>query len=134
MSKSYPEQLGEWVRQQAGKRRDLNLVAFLAVRDDIKTAMDAGYAFKTVWANMREAKRIAFSYDTFIHYVNRTIRLPQCERAAPGRSGSESMRPDNSRQKFHSASVNETPAMQAIQPPALAGFTFDPVPNKEELV
>jgi hypothetical protein len=131
MSKSYPEQLGEWVKQQAGRRRDLNLVAFLAVQNDVKAAMETGYAVKTVWANMRESKRIAFGYDTFIHYVNRTIRRPQCEPAAPGKSGSVTMRPDNRCQKSNFARVKQAPA---IQPATLTGFTFNAVPNKEELL
>lgn len=131
MSKSYPEQLGEWVRQQAGKRRDLNLVAFLAVREDVKAAMATGYAVKTVWANLHASKRIAFGYDTFIHYVNRTIRRPQREPAGTGTSGSTPMHSDNSRQKSHVASSYKTPASQ---PAAQNGFTFNAIPNKEELL
>ena len=48
MAKSYPEQLAEWVKRRESTKRDKNLVAFLAVRDDVKLAVDAGYAVKTI--------------------------------------------------------------------------------------
>ncbi|MDO9013673.1 MAG: TraK family protein, partial [Polynucleobacter sp.] len=50
MAKTYPEQLGEWVKRRESTQRDKNLVAFLAVRDDVKAAVEAGYSVKTVWA------------------------------------------------------------------------------------
>ena len=64
MSKSYPELLGEWVKRRESSKREKNVVAFLAVRDDVKAALDAGFAVKTIWANMHEQQRVAFGYDS----------------------------------------------------------------------
>lgn len=132
MAKSYPEQLGEWVKQRTSTRRDKNLVTFLAVRDDVKAAVDAGYAVKTVWANMTESGRIGFGYDTFLNYVNRMIRrqpadLVAAATPAPHASGAVAA---NSRTKTGTS----TTAAKSMKLGAPAGFTFNPVPNEEELL
>ena len=119
MAKTYPEQLVEWIKQRESTRRDKNLVAFLAVRQDVKAAVEAGYAVKTVWANLYETKRITFGYDTFLNYVNRLIRRPQVDQTTTARA---TVKPDKK------AVTKAKPAEAA------AGFSYNPVPNKEELL
>lgn len=109
MEPNYPQQLGDWVRCKPNTRRDRNLTAFLEARDDVRAALAAGYAIKTIWSNMREAKRIPFGYDAFLHYVHR-----------------------------HVQEIPSSPST-GLKPPANAtagprGFTFNPSPNKEELL
>lgn len=118
MAKNYPEQLGDWVTHRAATTRDKNLVAFLAVRDDVRAALEAGFAAKTVWSNLHESKRIAVSYTAFLRYVRKFL-----DQAAvtPGSSQDPSTPPDAS-------SRNITPP---IKP---AGFVFNPTPKKEELL
>jgi len=112
MSKNYPDQLGEWVRQRAKSRRDRNLVAFLAAAEDVRAALNAGFAAKTIWGNLYEAKRIPFCYDTFLSYVRRYLET---------------------KEKLYTQECAQ--AQQAQQPPApQRGFVFNPVPNKEELL
>jgi hypothetical protein len=82
MAKNYLDQLGDWVKKKESKHRDKNLVAFLAVRADVKTAVEAGYKVKTVWLNMYESKRIQFGYHTFLNYVNRLIRNQKINQTA----------------------------------------------------
>jgi len=132
MAKSYPEQLGEWIKQRESTQRDKNLVAFLAVRDDVKLAVEAGYAVKTVWANMTESKRIEFGYDTFLNYVNRLIRRPQVDQAATLTAAESPATPDSIRTKPKAGAKKS--AAKTTKPEAPAGFTFNPVPNKEELL
>ena len=122
MAKTYPELLGEWVKQRESTRRDKNLVAFLAVRDDVKAAVEAGYAVKTVWTNMHESKRIMFGYDTFLNYVNRLIRRPQVDQTATTGSSSTLTK------------AGRKTAAQVKPAEAAASFSFNPVPNKEELL
>lgn len=74
MKKNYPEQLGEWIQQKKSTQRNKNLVAFLAVSDDVKLAIESGFSVKTIWDNLHELKRIEFGYNTFLNYVNRQIR------------------------------------------------------------
>jgi hypothetical protein len=133
MAKTYPELLGEWVKRRESTKRDKNLVAFLAVRDDVRDAVKAGYAVKTIWANMYEEKRVTFGYDTFLNYVNRHIRRPEKGPAdntpsrpvhqpvnAPGRQGP----------KFEPDAAGP----QVKKPDVGRGFTFNSAPRKEDLL
>lgn len=122
MAKTYPELLGEWVKQRESTRRDKNLVAFLAVRDDVKAAVEAGYAVKTVWTNMHESKRIMFGYDTFLNYVNRLIRRPQVDQTVTTDS---SITPSK---------VGKKTAAKAKPAETATGFNYNPIPNKEDLL
>jgi hypothetical protein len=133
MAKDYSEQLGDWVKRRTSTRRDKNLVAFLAVRDDVKVAVDAGFAVKTVWANMVESKRVEFGYDTFLNYVNRLIRRPQMHQ------GSSAVKIDamNTRSQRTEAlqKVLTNPPVKTTKPPdAIDGFTFNATPRKEDLL
>lgn len=133
MGKSYLEQLGDWVEQRESKPRDKSLVAFLAVRDDVKTAMEAGYSAKTVWGNMRESRRIAFGYDTFLKYVYRFLSQQQASPATKlAEPESLAAAPDGARRK--SRARGKTPSTTTRKPATPAGFTFNPVPKKEELL
>ena len=74
MDKNYPEKLGEWVKHKAVTKRNKALVSFLTVRNDVTSALDVGYSIKTVWSHMVESKRIDFSDQTFLKFVNHQIR------------------------------------------------------------
>lgn len=111
MGKSYTDQLEEWVKRRSGTRRDRNQVAFLAALNDINAAIKAGYAAKTVWANLHESQRIPFSYDTFLIYLRR--HHPDITPVKPEPTPSADL------------PTKSTPA---------TGFQFNPVPKKEELL
>jgi len=70
MGKNYPDPLAQWIERRGLARSDRNLVAFMAVHDDVKVAIDAGYAVKTVWENLQETGRIDLSYKTFFNRSN----------------------------------------------------------------
>ena len=129
MSKSYAELLGEWVKRRDSNRREQNVVAFLAVRDDVKAALDAGFAVKTIWTNMHEHGRIAFGYDTFLIYVKRYIRRAEAKAAMV----------DNSIVQTHplkrAAVAPSAPKQSPSKAPGpLPGFTFNSDPRKEDLL
>lgn len=127
MAKTYSEQLGEWVKKKESTQRDKNLVAFLAVRDDVKMAVEAGFAVKTIWANMHELKRIEFGYDTFLNYVNRLIRRDQKNKST---SSTKEKLTDNTCSNDSAATVDSNIPTENMLPE----FTFNPVPNREELI
>lgn len=129
MAKSYPEQLGDWVKRRESTQRDKNLVAFLAVRDDVKAAVDAGYAVKTIWSNMSEAGRVNFGYDTFLNYTNRLIRKQKTP--PPVVPTTITPAPQDAAKPKTSAKKATTP--QVVKP-ASTGFTFDSAPKKEDLL
>jgi hypothetical protein len=133
MAKSYIEQLGEWVKHRESTQRDRNLVAFLAVRDDVKAALDAGYAVKTVWANMHESGRVKFGYDTFLNYANRHIRQPRADNAVALTEPSGASLSTRAN-KPEAKSSDKKPATKTTTPAAVAGFHFNPTPDKKDLV
>lgn len=116
MSKEYPDQLGAWTKRHSTSRRDRNLAAFLAVAADVRTALGAGYQIKTIWANLSESQRIAFGYDAFLRYVHRLILDPDTAAACAEDQTQMATTAPSSRRTNHT------------------GFTFNPVPNKEELL
>jgi hypothetical protein len=118
VAKSYPEQLAEWVNQPTRKLRDRHLVTFMAVRNDVEAALQAGFAAKTIWTNMHEAGRVDFCYETFLKHVKRCINTPLANPAA------------------HTVKAKSKTAAGPVivAPPAMQGFVFNPVPNKEELL
>ena len=73
---SYPQELAARIEKRAAKKRrqDATAVAFLAVRVDVKAAMDAGYAVTTIYEDMREIGRVKCSYETFRKHVQRYIK------------------------------------------------------------
>lgn len=131
MGTSYTDQLAKWVKEKKLTPRNKNLVAFLAVRADIKEALDAGYPVKTVWENMNELKRIEFGYDTFLNYVNRQIRRPPANQLTP------QLELDSTRTSHDAKSKppedHTKPTKKTTKPGTLSGFTFNPIPNAEEL-
>ena len=133
MAKSYPEQLAEWVKRRESTKRDKNLVAFLAVRDDVKLAVDAGYAVKTIWANMHEEKRVTFGYDTFLNYVNRYIRMKSTKPSDPVPAKTNPQPAiERGRQVSKPAPQNQGPKVKAPDTPT--GFTFNSEPNVKDLI
>lgn len=132
MTRNYPEQLGDWVKQNKLAQRDKNLVAFLAVRDDVKAALDAGYAVKTVWANLQACKRTEIGYEVFLRYVNRMIRSPQANQGTAAKTPALPSPLENIEHK--STPKDATPAAKSMQPAVQAGFNFNPVPDIKELM
>ncbi|EHY0174131.1 TraK family protein [Salmonella enterica] len=135
MPKSYTDELAEWVDSRAAKkrRRDEAAVAFLAVRADVEAALAAGYALVTIWEHMRETGKVKFSYETFRSHARRHIKAkaadvpaaPQDKAAAapPAPKTPEPRRPKQ-------GGKADKPAPAA----APTGFTFNPTPNKEDLL
>jgi len=90
-------------------------VAYLAVKKDVQEAMADGYAAKTIWAHLVETRRIEFGYDTFLNYTKR--QHPSQTKEEVCKTGKP--RPEN----------NST--VETKQQP---GFSFNSVPNKEDLL
>ena len=139
MAKRYSEELAEWVRQRAlVTLRDRNVVAFLALKGDVRDALHNGFAVKTIWAHLHEEKRVAFGYDTFLNYVNKYVRGAggQVDRSPVGRAGSCDRRGAAEGTKKGGALPLRTPPQHDAHKPAaaLGGFRFNAAPNVEELI
>jgi hypothetical protein len=138
MAKSYTKQLSEWVGQaRHSARRDRHRVAFMAVKNDVKEALEEGWPMKTIWAHMVEQKRIGFGYDTFLAYVKRHVKGT----TEPSSASKSSRRPDQSlAPKARPSSLTRDEATQGRPeqashgPEPISGFTFNAAPNREELI
>jgi hypothetical protein len=133
MVKPYQQRLGEWVKRRKMTRRDENTVAFLAVRDDVSDALGAGFSQRTIWANLREEKKVACSYDTFLNYVNRYIRRPALRMADTAAVNPVRLTPgDHVPAPSKKNEDGGVPRGQA--PDGIAGFVFNAAPKKEDLI
>jgi hypothetical protein len=61
-------------RAQTGGQRGHGRQAFLAMRSEIKQALENGYTAKEVWALLHEKGAMPIQYRTFIDYVNRYLK------------------------------------------------------------
>jgi hypothetical protein len=130
MAENFSNQLAQWVEQRGLQRSDKNLVAFMTVRDDVKLAIDAGYAVKTVWANLRETGRIDLGYKTFLNYVRR------CLGPSPEPAAANPVKPATTVAAAAPPSRESNPVKTPtrVMPLAMPGFVYNPVANKEELL
>ena len=130
MAEDFSNQLAQWVQHRGLQRSGKNLVAFMAVRDDVKLAIDAGYAVKTVWANLRETGRIDLGYKTFLNYVRRCVGL------LPDPAAGSPVKPATTVAAAGPLSRQSNPVKTPtrVLPLAMPGFVYNPVPNKEELL
>lgn len=129
MHKSYSEQLGKWVGQRKLPMRDKNLAAFRAVLDDVKAALNDGYRVKTIWTNMHEAGRIEFAYHTFRNYVKKHVVAPDGDLGVQPQA-----RPRAQPYRAKQGQLAAKPVAQNKESERSSGFTFNPAPNKEELL
>jgi uncharacterized protein DUF5338 len=96
-----------------------NKVAFLALRNDINEAINAGWAIKTIWEILSEEGKITFSYKTFRTYVSRLIFAENSTRQ---------------RNTSSSDAANLSAKQTKNKVAAIPTFTFQPNPNPEELL
>ena len=85
MGKSYRDELSEWLSSHPKKKERLSKsgkIAFLAVKDDVKTVLDDGYTMLVVWEHMSDSGKLKCSYNTFCNHVHRYIRQPAGEAKA----------------------------------------------------
>lgn len=127
MSKSLSERIAERAkaRKTPGKGGK-NRAAFLALRNDIASALADGWSVRVVWETLKAEGKIDFSYDPFTKYVNSLI--VETHKA----SGSAEATPAQ-RSPSTSPTVEERMAAKPEKQAAL-GFNFDSKPNKKDLV
>lgn len=127
MKKRYSEELGDWIKKRASTKRDKNLVMFLAVKDDVADALQAGYPVKTIWEHMYATGRLSIGYDSFLNYTNRQLRKPT------NKPSSEKLR---IKDKATSEPVSNEKSSSTVktEPGKSKGFFINSSPNKEDLV
>jgi hypothetical protein len=130
MASSYPKKLEEWVKGRDTPRSDMNLVRFLAVRDDVSAAVASGFAVKTIWTNMLEAGRIDCSYQTFLRYVKRYVLRPDLQPDKVASGPKAATRVDDRK----IVPATELATSKAPGPAPAQGFKFNPFVRREDLI
>ena len=104
---------------------------FLALRGEVKQAIDDGWPVKTIWETLHDEGRVAFSYQAFRGYVNRLILSPSANGEATPPVVAGQLRRAAPMSVPQSA---RTPAEWQPEKPAASGFTFNRTPKKEDLL
>ena len=91
-----------------------NKVSFIALKDDIATALLDGWSQKSIWETLLMENKISFSYKTFCVYVARFITVSHTSYA---------------QDKLKEDKQDKTKANSEIR-----GFVFNPKPNLKELL
>lgn len=114
VTKNLSARIAERVLKKKTSQGSKNRAIFLSLRTDIQHALDDGWPIKTIWEQLVEEGKVTFSYQTFRNYVNRLTKTRKQEVNSPADTDS------NVPKKGTSQSIG--------------GFSFDPIPKKEDLV
>lgn len=130
-SKKYIEELAEWANKKRNTRpRSIARVTFLAMKKDIKEAIENGYSMLLIWEHLRETGKLAVSYNTFTQYVNRYITKAKTPQPSLEKAKQEAAA------KINTAAIEKkkaTPVEKPVREKG-TGFNFNPTPNPEELL
>ena len=127
MAKRLSARIAERTGRKTPSRSGMNRSAFLALRDEVKEAIADGWPVKEIWATLYEEGKVSFSYETFRTYVNRLIVGQQLEMGRGTLTGKKERRNGKT----------ELSGVQSVDKNSTAGilgFTFNPIPKKEDLI
>ncbi|HBD7441759.1 TPA: TraK family protein [Legionella pneumophila] len=100
-----------------------NKVEFLALKEDISEALEKGWPMTVIWKTLRDEGSFTASYNTFRLYV---LEYLNGQKSGYSQTGSLAPKP-NKLVKKHS--VKKSNATNEIK-----GFTYNPIPNIDELL
>ncbi|WP_157118899.1 TraK family protein [Azohydromonas lata] len=116
---TYVDELTSWVKQSAEPRprRDRSLVAFLAVKEDVRNAIDARFPLKTIWQHMTETGRLTCRYETFLTHVKAHITDAPAPKAGGSAKSSHGSQPEPRRTNT-----------------SVPGFTYQPAKDPKDIL
>jgi hypothetical protein len=122
MNKSLSQRISLKMQNSQSSRNARNLAAFLALRDEIRQALNDGWPVYHIWETLHEEQKITASYTTFCGQVRRLLG-----KGKPGQP------------PVPAAGLPSLPAPTASRPgagrtPLKDGFIFSSTPNDEELL
>lgn len=129
MAKSLSERIAARTVKKKPSRSAQNRAAFLALRVDIKQALDDGWPVKSIWETLHEEGKVDFSYQAFRGYANRLILSPPA--TEPPTPIPAAVVPEPGPGNPTKPASSKT-AVKKAEPPA--GFTFNSEPKKEDLL
>ncbi|WP_162571558.1 TraK family protein [Variovorax sp. SRS16] len=117
--------------------RAANRAVVLVHWQEIEETAEGGFSLRALWETLKEEGIVDFAYPTFVRHIS-AIRA----RAAPGRSRAllpacnakpEPPVPTKSSGQAGSRKPTAVELTVAKTKAGMAGFTFNPIPNEEEL-
>ncbi len=128
MTKCYTEELSDWMRQQQqpAARTRTGLADFLAVRQDVRAAIEAGYPLKLIWQHLHSTNRIHYRYETFLRHVH--LHLDPAPAAATG-TGKAASKSSAAKPALSAGDGRRSSAGNGIR-----GFSFNATPKQEDLI
>jgi hypothetical protein len=111
--------------------RDRHRLAFIALRDSIEHALNAGASVKRIWTRLRDEKKISCSYPTFSRHVKILIVCADKQAQYPSRSSAKAAekpvkKPDDKPQQI-------TPK-EKVDTDIIKNFVYDPfILTKDDL-
>ena len=129
MTKNLSARIAERAARKKPPRNGQNRVTFLAMRGDVKQAIDDGWPVKTIWETLHEEGKVSFSYPAFIGYVNRLILSSPASRETVSTPMAVDSRIGKQRDQATAQATEKNP-----EGPATSGFTFNRTPKKEDLL
>lgn len=123
MEKSLSERIAQHEKNKKKADGSKNKVAFLALRNDIREALDAGWSMKSTWETLFDESKITFSYKTFRLYVGRYI-FTETSIIKLNNNLLHALPP--------SKSVSESTDKKTVPP--IPSFNFQATPNAKELL
>ena len=129
MTKNLSARIAERAARKKPPRNGQNRVTFLAMREDVKQAIDDGWPVKTIWETLHEEGKVSFSYPAFIGYVNRLILSSPASRETVSTPMAVDSRIGKQRDQATAQATEKNP-----EGPTTSGFTFNRTPKKEDLL
>lgn len=128
MAKNLSERIAAMAIKKKPSRRAKNRATFLALRVDVKQALDDGWPVKSIWETLHEEGKVDFSYQSFRVYVNRLILTPAELIAATDNLVTYAAQGE---QTNHVPTITNEKKAEEL---AANGFKFNKTPNKEDLL
>ena len=136
MAKSLSERIAERMSARKPTGAGKNRAEFLAMRNDVKKAMDDGWPVKVIWETLRDEGKISFGYDAFIGYVNRLIRNVDATAPAPvpPSTADQAKGQKPAQQEGGSKAKKPKPAEpKKTEPSGIASFNYNPKMEDKDL-
>jgi polyhydroxyalkanoate synthesis regulator protein len=109
MKKTYVERISLWVAENKSQKSK-SLASFLAQKNDINEALNEGFSTYVIWKHQSAEENMKMSYRQFCRYVDKYIEQNERPKKQQAKDGKD----------------NEPEKLKAT-------FTFNPVPNEEDL-
>ena len=129
MTKNLSARIAERAARKKPPRNGQNRVTFLAMRGDVKQAIDDGWPVKTIWETLHEEGKVSFSYQAFIGYANRLILSSSASRTTVSTPMAVDSRIGKQRDQATAQATEKNP-----EGPTTNGCTYNRAPKKEDLL